>query len=113
MSKSLVVCGLLTSLLLAGVARAADEGDAGKGRLLAEEKCARCHNIEKGAAFKLQPPSFQSIAIYRTRQDIWGRIISPSPHSGMPDMMWALTPDQVQDAVAYITSLDTPVTLPE
>ncbi len=112
MSKVLLLSGLLTSLLLAGAAQAA-EGDAAKGRLLAQEKCARCHNIEKGAAFKLQPPSFQAIAIYRTRQDIWGRIISPSPHSGMPDMMWALTPDQVQDAVAYITSLDTPVTLPQ
>lgn len=112
MSKALLVSGLLSLLMLTNAAKAED-GDAAQGRLLVQDKCARCHNIEKGAAFKLQPPSFQSIAIYRTRQDIWGRIISPSPHSGMPDMMWALTPDEVQDAVAYITSLDSPVTLPQ
>jgi mono/diheme cytochrome c family protein len=86
-------------------------GDATKGFATAQEICARCHVIAKGGAFKLKPPSFQSIAIYRTADDIWSRIISPNPHSNMPDMQWQLTPDQVQDLVAYITSLDVPVTL--
>jgi mono/diheme cytochrome c family protein len=99
---------LLSLVLLALTAAPSIAGDAGAGRTLAMENCARCHNIEKGAAFKLRPPSFQAIAIYRTADDIWSRIIATSPHSGMPDVQWMLTPDQVQDLVAYITSLDTP-----
>jgi mono/diheme cytochrome c family protein len=86
-------------------------GDAVKGHDIAAASCARCHVIEKGGAFKLMPPSFQSIAIYRTADDIWQRILSPNPHSSMPDTQWTLTPDQIQDLVAYITSLDVPVTL--
>jgi mono/diheme cytochrome c family protein len=81
--------------------------DAASGKAVAQEMCARCHNIEPGGAFKQRPPSFQAIAIYRTADDIWSRIISPNPHSNMPDVQWSLTPDQVQDLVAYITSLDT------
>jgi mono/diheme cytochrome c family protein len=87
-------------------------GDAVSGYETAKTNCARCHDIDKGAGFKLMPPSFQSIAIYRTAEDIWSRIIAPSPHRGMPDTTWTITPDEVQDLVAYITSLDTPVSLP-
>jgi mono/diheme cytochrome c family protein len=85
-------------------------GDAANGKKLAAAKCARCHNIEPGGAFKQHPPTFQAIAIYRREPDIWGRIISPSPHSGMPEVVWDLSPDDVQDLVAYIISLDSAVT---
>ncbi len=88
---------------------AAVAGDAANGKQLAAAKCSRCHNIEPGGAFKQHPPTFQAIAIYRREPDIWGRIISPSPHSGMPEVIWDLSPDEVQDLVAYITSLDTTV----
>lgn len=88
-------------------------GDAANGLKLAQERCARCHDIAKGGAFKQSPPSFQAIAIYRTGMDIWGRIISPSPHSGMPNVVWVITPEEVQDLLAYLASLDTPVSLPQ
>jgi mono/diheme cytochrome c family protein len=87
-------------------------GDAIFGLKIAQESCARCHNIEKGGPFKQRPPSFQSIAIYRGADDVWARIIAPSPHSGMPEVQWMLSPQQVEDLVAYIVSLDTPVSLP-
>jgi mono/diheme cytochrome c family protein len=93
------------------VSPAAAEGNAAAGYELAKQNCARCHNIERDGAFKQRPPTFQAVAIYRTREDIWSRIIAPSPHSGMPDVSWSLMPDQVQDLVAYIVSLDRPVTL--
>jgi mono/diheme cytochrome c family protein len=80
--------------------------DANKGHQLAKENCASCHNIEKGGAFKQRPPSFQAIATYRTMDDIWARIVAPSPHAGMPEVIWVVSPDDVQDIVAYITSLD-------
>lgn len=90
----------------------AQAGDAAAGYVLAKESCARCHNVEKGGGFKQRPPTFQSIAIYRREDDIWSRILAPSPHSGMPDVSWTLTPDQVQDLVAYIVSLDVTLTIP-
>ena len=91
----------------------AQEGDPSKGQAIAEAQCARCHDVAKGGAFKKMPPSFQSIAIYRTKPDIWSRIIAPSPHAAMPDMTWTLTAEQVQDVLAYILSLDQPVQLQE
>jgi mono/diheme cytochrome c family protein len=80
--------------------------DAAVGRKLAEQWCARCHNIEKGAPFKLNPPSFASIAAYRTSDVILGKIITPSMHSGMPDTIWTLQREDFENLVAYITSLD-------
>lgn len=98
--------------LALALASPAMAGDAAVGYELAKESCARCHNVEKGGGFKQRPPTFQSIAIYRREDDIWSRILAPSPHSGMPDVSWTLTPDQVQDLVAYIVSLDVTLTIP-
>lgn len=112
MRKAAFSAVVLSVLALLPVAPAAVAGDAVSGLKTAQESCARCHNVEKGAPFKQRPPSFQSIAIYRGADDIWARIIAPSPHSGMPEVQWMLTPAQVEDLVAYITSLDTPVSLP-
>ena len=78
--------------------------DAAAGRQLAEQWCARCHNIEKGAPFKLHPPSFASIAAYRTEDDIHGRIVFP--HIVMPDIKWVLQPEDINNLLAYITSLE-------
>jgi mono/diheme cytochrome c family protein len=99
------------SLLIAPAAAIAQEGDPVKGLAIAQQQCARCHDVTKGGAFKKMPPSFQSIAIYRTKPDIWSRIIAPSPHAAMPDMTWTLTTEQVQDVLAYILSLDQQVEL--
>ncbi|MFN4142929.1 c-type cytochrome [Aestuariivirga sp.] len=103
----------LSLILCLPGAALAQEGDAAKGQEIAQAQCARCHDVTKGGAFKKMPPSFQSIAIYRTKPDIWARIIAPSPHAAMPDMTWTLTSEQVQDVLAYILSLDTPVSLPQ
>jgi mono/diheme cytochrome c family protein len=103
---------VLTLLTAAPSAFAAD-GDASNGEKIAQERCATCHNTDKGGAFKLYPPSFQAIAIYRTKDDIWGRIVAPSPHRGMPNAAWTLSPDDVQDLLAYIVSLDRPITVPQ
>ncbi len=80
--------------------------DTGAGRKLAEQRCAKCHNIEKGAPFKLNPPSFASIATYRTSDIILGKVVAPSMHSGMPETMWTLQREDFDDLVAYITSLE-------
>lgn len=99
---------LFSTILFASTGLAADVAN---GLKIAQERCARCHKIEAGGGFKLRPPSFQAIAIYRTPEDIWARILVPAQHSGMPDTMWVLLPEEIQDVAAYVTSLDRPVTI--
>lgn len=84
----------------------ADAADAVAGRKLAEQWCARCHNIETGAPFKLNPPSFAAIAAYRTSDVIREKIVAPAMHSGMPDTMWTLQREDIDDLMAYIASLE-------
>lgn len=100
--RFIMTIGVLVIAPAAGLA----SGDPMKGYELAKERCSRCHNIEKGGVFKQHPPSFQSIAVYRSEDDIWSRIIAPSPHSGMPDVIWEVSPEDVQNILAYIISLD-------
>ena len=95
---------LLLPALVVSVSQPVYAADAAAGRLLAEKWCARCHNIEKGAPFKLQPPSVASVAVYRDEPDIQGKIVVP--HIGMPDTMWVLQREDIDSIVAYITSLE-------
>lgn len=104
---------IFAACLAAAAPALAQDGDVARGQALAQQQCARCHDVAKGGAFKKMPPSFQSIAIYRTKPDIWSRIIAPSPHAAMPDVTWTLTADEVQDVLAYILSLDVAVNLPQ
>lgn len=96
---------LLLPILVLAMPQSAYAADAAAGRQLAEQWCARCHNIERGAPFKLQPPSFASIAAYRMEHDIRGKIIEP--HIGMIDIKWVLPVEDIDNLVAYITSLET------
>ena len=82
------------------------EGDVAKGRELAEQWCTRCHDIEPGGPFKLYPPSFASIAVYRSPDQIWGRILFPPLHSNMEGVSYFMEPKNVDDLVAYIVSLE-------
>ena len=84
---------------------AAQDGNAEQGRLLAEENCASCHNIEPGGPMKMHPPSFAAIGRFRPADQIPGRIWFPATHAVMPPMTSLLLPDQVADLTAYIVSL--------
>ncbi len=98
-------CCFAISLMLAGPAARAD-GDAAKGAEIARELCARCHNVAPGGPFKLMPPSFAAIAVYRTDEQIFARIMFPPLHAGMPEVGDRLTPFNVAHLVAYIRSLE-------
>ena len=85
------------------------QGDAGEGEELAREFCAICHNVEPGGPFKLHPPSFAAIAVYRSDNQIRNRIFYPPVHSGMtPQLGFAFSSDNVEHLVAYIRSLEAP-----
>jgi mono/diheme cytochrome c family protein len=88
------------------MSRSVYAADALEGRKLAEQWCAKCHNIEKNAPFKLNPPSFASVATYRTYDNILGKVIAPSLHSGMPETQWFLQKKDYDDLLAYIISLE-------
>ena len=97
---------LLLGLMLAWPAAAFGQGDAEHGSQLAAENCSRCHDVSPKGAFKTYPPSFASIAAYRSEDQIRARIIFPPLHSAMPESSYFLMADDINDLVAYIMSLE-------
>ena len=93
-------------LMVMSVSTALAEGDVTVGEEIARESCVRCHNVEAGGPFKEHPPSFAAIAVYRSEEQIYGRIMFPPLHSSMPEVGYMLTPDNVEHLVAYIQSLE-------
>ena len=88
------------------VSAAFAEGNVNTGAELARESCVRCHNVEPNGPFKEHPPSFAAIAVFRSDEQIYGRIMFPPLHAGMPQLGYMLTPDNVKHLVAYIRSLE-------
>ena len=80
MLKKLFMPVVFAALILA-VSQSVYAANAVVSRRLAEQWCARCHNIEKAARFKLNPPS-------------------------MPGTIWALQREDCESLVDYITSLE-------
>ena len=97
---------ILLGALIALTATDADAGGADRGKKLAEDLCKRCHNIEPNGPFKQYPPSFASIAVYRSGDQICGRIMYPPMHSNMPELGFFLTPNNVDDIVDFVLSLE-------
>ncbi len=82
------------------------EGDVAAGAEIALELCVRCHDVEPNGPFKEHPPSFTAIAVYRSDEQIYSRIMFPPLHAAMPMIGYMLTPDNVMHLVAYIRSLE-------
>ena len=80
--------------------------DVLEGKDLAQTYCASCHNTEPNGPFKQNPPSFAAIGIYRSEEQMRERILFSSIHSGMPRMVRYLTPESVDQLIAYILSLE-------
>lgn len=92
------------SLMLAASAQAG--GDVASGEALARDHCIRCHDVGPGGGFKQHPPSFASIAVFRPPDQIKGRILFPVRHANMPQLGYVLSPQDVDDLVVYIMSLE-------
>jgi mono/diheme cytochrome c family protein len=103
---ALRVLAFVVACLGLGISAAAADGDVKEGERIARESCSRCHNVEPKGPFKLHPPSFASIAVYRSVEQIRGRIIFPPLHASMPEIGYMLSPRNVDHVVAYITSLE-------
>lgn len=99
--------GLL--LAAASVAPALAADDVERGAALAAAHCALCHDVTAEGADKLFPPSFASIAGFRSPEQVYARIVFPVMHSGMPEAaFYLLDPGEIADLVAYIVSLERP-----
>lgn len=97
--------GAIFTALLGSPAFAA--GDSIQGEELATEHCARCHDVSADGVFKQYPPSFASIAAYRSEDQIHARIVFPALHTGMPEVgLYLLGAQGIDDLVAYIMSLE-------
>ena len=96
---------IFTMVCAFGAPALGQEGDVDQGRLLAEENCARCHNIEPGGPMRMHPPSFAAIGQFRPAEQIPGRIWFPAMHAVMPPTTSLLAPEDVADLTAYIVSL--------
>ena len=103
LAKFVACYGVLTAM---SASTALAEGDVATGEEIAREACVRCHNVEADGPFKEHPPSFAAIAVYRSDEQIYGRIMFPPLHSSMPEIGYMLTPDNVEHLVAYIRSLE-------
>ena len=105
MRRLLRALPLVAALLLTSSATWA-QGDAVAGRQLAMEWCSSCHDVATDGQMKQDPPSFAAIALYRSPEYIRSNIVAP--HGAMPDIANVLGLN-VDDLVAYITSLDRPL----
>ncbi len=97
----------LAVIFTSNLAALAQDGDPEIGREIAAEHCIRCHDVAPDGAWKMHPPSFASIAAFRSESQIRARIWFPvSLHSGMSMLASILTPDSVEHVMAYILSLE-------
>ena len=106
-ARALAACLLsMAPVLVAPAAGHLEGGDAAMGEQLAREVCARCHNVEPGGPYKLDPPSFAAISVYRSKEQIFGRVMYPPLHTGMPLLGHRLNPENLRHLIAYIASLE-------
>ena len=75
--------------------------DAARGQRLAEQWCSNCHAVERRGSDSV--PTLQQIANLPGRDAAMLRGFLTNPHPPMPP--FAIGRDDIEDLVAYITSL--------
>ena len=95
-------------ILAPATASAVQLGDAKEGHAFAATACSECHEVEAGESFSPNPdaPSFQEVAdtpgMTAQALTVWLQ----TSHPTMPNFI--LKPDDMDNVIAYITSLPTP-----
>lgn len=97
---------LIAATLLMFSIKGAYSQSAKAGAEIAEKLCSRCHDVSAEGGFKQYPPSLAAIAVYRSGEFIFSRILYSPVHSGMPQMTSLLTREEINDVLLYIASLD-------
>ncbi len=102
------IAPLALGLFCLAVPATAQEAPAAvtEGRAIAEEYCARCHDIDPGGAFKDYPPSFRAIAVYMAPEIIRMKILQPEHGTIMPKYAMFINHTKLWNIVEYIRSLE-------
>ena len=115
MLKCFVPVLLAATFLLPVPAHAA--GDIKRGRILVEMNCATCHAVGRGGRSPYAPaPPFRTL---HEKYDVSGLAEALAEgivvgHTGARQMpRFVLEPDQIEDVIAYLKSLETPATAPQ
>jgi hypothetical protein len=88
-------------------AYAVELGSKDAGHDYAQRICFACHDIEKGDIGLFNAvPSFQKIADTQGMSPLALRVWLQTSHPNMPDLI--ITPDDMDNVIAYIMSLKTP-----
>src|SRR5215467_2096991 len=102
---------LLAATFLPSVAAHA-AGDVKRGRILVEMNCATCHAVGRGGRSPYAPaPPFRTL---HEKYDVSGLAEALAEgivvgHTGTRQMpRFVLEPDQIEDVIAYLKSLETP-----
>ena len=98
------VTALLTAVVALSTARA-QEGDRRKGLAVAQDLCASCHAISRGAGTSpnVKAPTFETIAAVRGMTALALGVALRSSHNEMPNII--LDREQRENVIAYILSL--------
>ena len=93
--------------LLPCVAAAQELGNAQVGHEYAKKICAGCHEVEPGEPVSIYPdvPSFQTVADTPGMTERALAVWLQTSHPNMPNIIVA--PDDMDNVIAYITSLRT------
>ena len=94
------------SLILGAAQAGAADGDAQRGLEKSREVCALCHIVEEGGQGNADLPTFGNIANDPETDAARLRAWLAVPHPQMPQFD-SLTPQDVEDIIAYIESLKT------
>ena len=109
MARVRVSCGgwLALALVLAAVPAAAQDlpGDPERGRALAVQRCARCHQVLPGSRepSAVGAPAFQTVADDPAVSETALRAFLQTSHKDAPSV--PLAPEETSDVVAYILGL--------
>ena len=98
---------------LAFVDTAQGSGDADRGRAMYEGHCASCHGMNgdgngpEAVALNPSPTNFQSAAVMGnlTDSDLQREILQGKPNTAMKGYGTILSPEDLEDVIAYIRSL--------
>jgi mono/diheme cytochrome c family protein len=95
------------ALVLAGAPAAAGDlpGDPERGRALAVQRCAKCHQVLPGSRgpSAVGAPAFQVVADDPSATEAALRAFLRAPHEDASSV--PLTPDETGDVVAYLLGL--------
>jgi mono/diheme cytochrome c family protein len=85
--------------------QAQETGSVSQGLVVAEERCAGCHGIERGAEYSPEfgAPTFEQIALTSGMTATALSATLKSPHRTMPHLM--LSSDELANITAYIMNL--------